>query len=211
MCLVWLEICSPHWIRTLQILIQCILQYSSCMYIYIYIFLSLFSYIYNIYLYRLYIYIIEIQSDCFKTDPLRGQNQLLSTLIHSYPLLSTLIPLLSTLIPLLSTLIQLLSTLIQLLSNSYPLLSNSYPTLIHSYSLLTLRVMFFTLIHSCSLLSTLNKYGRFRINGVYLDLKWCINGKDCGSKWISARKIGVLGLTSSWHWGRQCVLGVLTC
>ena len=80
---------------------------------------------------------------------------LLSTLIHSYPLLSTLIPLLSTLIPLLSTLIQLLSTLIQLLSNSYPLLSNSYPTLIHSYSLLTLRVMFFTLIHSCSLLSTL--------------------------------------------------------
>ena len=143
------------------------------------------------------LYFIEIQSDCFKTDPLRGQNQLLSTLIHSYPLLSTLIPLLSTLIPLLSTLIQLLS--------------NSYPTLIHSYSLLILRVMFFTLIHSYPLLSTLNKYGRFRINGVYLDLKWCINGKDCGSKWISARKIGVLGLTSSWHWGRQCVLGVLTC
>ena len=55
MCLVWLEICSPHWIRTLQILIQCILQYSSCMYIYIYISLSLFSYIYNIYLFRLYI------------------------------------------------------------------------------------------------------------------------------------------------------------
>ena len=73
------------------------------------------------------LYLIDIRSDCFKTDPLRGQNQLLSTLIHSYPLLS----------------------------NSYPLLSNSYPTLIHSYSLLILRVMFFTLIHSCPLLSTL--------------------------------------------------------
>ena len=118
---------------------------------------------------------------------------LLSTKYHSYPLLSTLFhsyPLLSHSYPLLSTLIQLLSTLIQLLSNSYP-------TLIHSYSLLILRVMFFTLIHSYPLLSTLNKYGRLRINGVYLDLKWCINGKDCGSKWISARKIGVLGLTSS--------------
>ena len=127
---------------------------------------------------------------------------LLSTLIHSYPLLShsypTLIPLLSTLIQLLSTLIhysliQLLSTLIQLLSNSYSLLFtlNFKSNVLHSYSLL------FTLIHSYPLLSTLNKYGRFRINGVYLDLKWCINGKDCGSKWISARKIGVLGLTSS--------------
>ena len=133
---------------------------------------------------------IGIQGDCFKTDPLRGQNQLLFTLIHSYPILSTLIHsylLLSTLIPLLSTLI--------------PLLSNSYPTLIHSYP--TLIQLLFTLnfksnvLHSYSLLSTLNKYGRFRINGVYLDLTWCINGKDYGSKWISARKIGVLGLTSS--------------
>ena len=121
---------------------------------------------------------------------------LLSTLIHSYPLLSTHIHS----YPLLSTLIHsypLLSHSYPLLSNSYPLLSNSYPTLIHSYSLLILRVMFFTLIHSYPLLSTLNKYGRFRINGVYLDLTWCINGKDYGSKWISARKIGVLGLTSS--------------
>ena len=111
---------------------------------------------------------------------------LLSTKYHSYPLFSTLIHSYPTLIH-----------SYPLLSNSYPLLSNSYPTLIHSYSLLILRVMFFTLIHSYPLLSTLNKYGRFRINGVYLDLKWCINGKDCGSKWISARKIGVLGLTSS--------------
>ena len=31
MCSVWLKICSPHWIRTPQILLQCILlQYSSC-------------------------------------------------------------------------------------------------------------------------------------------------------------------------------------
>ena len=141
-------------------------------------------------IYLIYATLIGVQGDCFKTDPLRGQNPLLSTKYHSYPLLSTLFhsyPLLSHSYPLLSTLIQLLSTLIQLLSNSYP-------TLIHSYSFLILRVMFFTLIHSYPLLT---KCGRLRINGVYLDLKWCINGKDCGSKWISARKIGVLGLTSS--------------
>ena len=92
-------------------------------------------------IYLIYATLIGVQGDCFKTDPLRGQNQLLSTLIHSYPLLSTLIPLLSTLIPLLSTLIQLLS--------------NSYPTLIHSYSLLILRVMLFTLIHSYPLLTNM--------------------------------------------------------
>ena len=120
--------------------------------------------------------IIGIQSDCFQSDPLRGQNQLLSTLIHSYPTLIHSYPLVSTLIQ---------------------LLSNSYPTLIHSYSLLFTLNLKSHVVHSDSLLSTLNKYGHFRINGVYLDLKWCINGKDCGSKWISARKIGVLGLTSS--------------
>ena len=57
MCLVWLEICSPHWIRTLQILIQCILQYSSCMYIYIYISLSFHTYTIYIYLDYIYVYI----------------------------------------------------------------------------------------------------------------------------------------------------------
>ena len=150
---------------------------------------------------------IGIQGDCFKTDPFGGKinsYSLLSTLIHSYPLLSTHIHS----YPLLSTLIHsypLLSHSYPLLSNSYPLLSNSYPTLIHSYSLLILRVMFFTLIHSYPLLSTLNKYGRLRINGVYLDLKWCINGKDCGSKRSSVRKIGELVSTSSWHWGRTNV------
>ena len=147
-------------------------------------------------IYLIYATLIGVQGDCFKTDPLRGQNQLLFTLIYSYPLLSTLIhsyPLLSTLIhsyPLLSTLILLLSTLIQLLSTLIQLLSNSY-------SLLFTLNFKSNVLHSYSLLSTLNKYGRFRINGVYLDLTWCINGKDYGSKWISARKIGVLGLTSS--------------
>ena len=197
-------------------------MYIIYIYIYIvytYIYIYIYTCIYIIYTY-IYIWIymdihgylfIEIQSDCFKTDPLRGQNQLLSTLIHSYPTLIHSYPLLSHSYPLLSHSYPLLSnsypTLIQLLSNSYSLLFtlNFKSNVLHSYSLLS------TLIHSYPLLSALNKYGRFRINGVYLDLKWCINGKDCGSKWISARKIGVLGLTSSWHWGRQCVLGVLTC
>ena len=103
------------------------------------------------------IWIIGFQTDCFEGDPLRRENQLLSNLIHSYPLLSTLIPLLSHSYQLLSTLII------------------SYRTLIQLWFTLDLKS---DVVHSSSLLSNLNKNGHFRINGIYSILIW--NGVSMG-------------------------------